>query len=69
VGDTTGSGDFGTTNDIAVILPQGREPLVLVTYFTQPQQIAERRRAVLSSAARIFDEGLLLVLLNKSNFC
>ena len=29
VGDKTGSGDYGTTNDIAVIWPQGRAPLVL----------------------------------------
>ncbi|WP_308906589.1 serine hydrolase, partial [Klebsiella pneumoniae] len=58
VGDKTGSGDYGTTKDIAVICPQGRAPLVLVTYFTQPQQNAERRRDVLASAARIIAEGL-----------
>ncbi|HDS8510076.1 class A beta-lactamase, partial [Escherichia coli] len=58
VGDKTGSGDYGTTNDIAVIWPQGRAPLVLVTYFTQPQQNAESRRDVLASAARIIAEGL-----------
>ena len=43
-GDKTGSGGYGTTNDIAVIWPQGRAPLVLVTYFTQPQQNAEPPR-------------------------
>ncbi|HBB8221709.1 TPA: CTX-M family class A extended-spectrum beta-lactamase [Escherichia coli] len=58
VGDKTGSGGYGTTNDIAVIWPQGRAPLVLVTYFTQPQQNAESRRDVLASAARIIAEGL-----------
>ncbi|HDD8348984.1 TPA: hypothetical protein PBO29_005047, partial [Escherichia coli] len=51
-------GGYGTTNDIAVIWPQGRAPLVLVTYFTQPQQNAESRRDVLASAARIIAEGL-----------
>lgn len=58
VGDKTGSGDYGTTNDIAVIWPTDRAPLVLVTYFTQPQPEAESRRDVLASAAKIVTEGL-----------
>lgn len=58
VGDKTGSGDYGTTNDIAVIWPENRAPLILVTYFTQPQQQAESRRDVLASAAKIVTEGL-----------
>ncbi|MDW3778872.1 KLUC family extended-spectrum class A beta-lactamase [Kluyvera cryocrescens] len=58
VGDKTGSGDYGTTNDIAVIWPKDRAPLVLVTYFTQPQPEAESRRDVLASAAKIVTEGL-----------
>ncbi|MFV7813598.1 hypothetical protein ACLE5P_28065 [Klebsiella pneumoniae] len=56
MGDKTGSGDYGTTNDIAVIWPQGRAPLVLVTYLPSQQQNAERRRDVLASAARIIAE-------------
>ncbi len=51
VGDKTGSGGYGTTNDIAVIWPKDRAPLILVTYFTQPQPKAESRRDVLASAA------------------
>lgn len=58
VGDKTGSGDYGTTNDIAVIWPQGGAPLVLVTYFTQPEQKAESRRDVLAAAARIVTDAL-----------
>ncbi|WP_250114172.1 hypothetical protein [Escherichia coli] len=34
MGDKTGSGGYGTTNDIAVIWPKDRAPLILVTYFT-----------------------------------
>nr|QTX14636.1 Class A beta-lactamase [Klebsiella pneumoniae] len=52
VGDKTGSGGYGTTNDIAVIWPKDRAPLILVTYFTQPQPKAESRRDVLASAAK-----------------
>lgn len=58
VGDKTGSGGYGTTNDIAVIWPKDRAPLILVTYFTQPQPKAESRRDVLASAAKIVTDGL-----------
>ncbi|GKX57482.1 beta-lactamase [Leminorella grimontii] len=58
VGDKTGSGDYGTTNDIAVIWPENRAPLILVTYFTQPKQDAKSRRDVLAAAAKIVAEGL-----------
>ncbi|MGE9550203.1 class A beta-lactamase [Erwinia amylovora] len=58
VGDKTGSGDYGTTNDIAVIWPQNHAPLILVTYFTQPEQAAKARKDVLASAARVVTEGL-----------
>ncbi|MFU0851992.1 extended-spectrum class A beta-lactamase CTX-M-100 [Kluyvera cryocrescens] len=57
VGDKTGSGGYGTTNDIAVIWPEGRAPLVLVTYFTQSEPKAESRRDVLAAAARIVTDG------------
>lgn len=57
VGDKTGSGDYGTTNDVAVIWPEDRAPLILVTYFTQPEQKAESRRDVLAAAARIVTDG------------
>lgn len=50
VGDKTGSGDYGTTNDVAVIWPSQGAPLVLVLYFTQRQNDAESRRDVLASA-------------------
>jgi beta-lactamase class A/beta-lactamase class A CTX-M len=54
VGDKTGSGDYGTTNDIAIIWPTGKSaPLILTVYFTQFQKDAKARRDVLASAASI----------------
>ncbi|EPY4091329.1 class A beta-lactamase [Enterobacter hormaechei] len=53
VGDKTGSGDYGTTNDIAVIWPDSQPPLILVTYFTQPLKDAKGRKDVLAEAAKI----------------
>lgn len=58
VADKTGSGSYGTTNDIAVIWPEHQPPLVLVTYFTQPQKEAKSRNDVLAAAAKIVTEGL-----------
>lgn len=57
VGDKTGTGDYGTTNDIGVIWPPSAAPIVLVTYFTQKQPKAEPRRDVLAAATRIVVQG------------
>ncbi len=53
VGDKTGAGDYGTTNDVAVLWPPKGAPVVLAVYFTQPQQDAESRRDVLAAATRL----------------
>ncbi|WP_243310210.1 class A beta-lactamase [Fundidesulfovibrio agrisoli] len=53
VGDKTGSGDYGTTNDVAVILPPSGSPLIVAVYLTQPVRDAAYRIDALASAARI----------------
>ncbi|WP_109849833.1 class A beta-lactamase [Proteus sp. CA142267] len=53
VGDKTGSGDYGTTNDIAVIWPENHAPLILVVYFTQQEQDAKYRKDIIAKAAEI----------------
>ncbi|MBB2199983.1 class A beta-lactamase [Gluconacetobacter tumulisoli] len=53
VADKTGSGDYGTTNDIGVAWPPGRPPVVMVIYFTQARKAAPWRDDVVASAARI----------------
>ena len=57
VGDKTGTGDFGTTNDVAVAWPPSRPPIVIAIYFTQRTSDAEPRSDVLASAARIVAES------------
>ncbi|AYA42454.1 class A beta-lactamase [Xenorhabdus nematophila] len=58
VGDKTGRCDYGSTNDIAVIWPVNNQPpLILVTYFTQPDnKEASARPDVLAAAARIMTQ-------------
>lgn len=53
VGDKTGTGDYGTTNDIAVIWPPKCSPVVMVVYYTQNKKDAAPKSDVIASAARI----------------
>lgn len=59
VGDKTGSGKYGTTNDIAVIWPPKRAPLVIAIYFTQPSKEAAPNEEVVAAATRIVVRGFL----------
>ncbi len=56
VADTTGAGDYGTTNGVAVAWPPSRAPLALAIYFTQPGGEARARDDVVAAAARIVAE-------------
>lgn len=58
VGDKTGSGAYGTTNDVAVLWPPKGAPLVLAVYFTQPDKDAPSRKDVLASATRLVLEAM-----------
>lgn len=48
--DKTGAGEYGTTNDIAVIFPKHSKPIILAIYFTQPDRNAKYRKDVLAAA-------------------
>ena len=52
VGDKTGSGEFGSTNDVGVIWPPRRAPIVVTIYFTETKAALEQRIAVLASVGR-----------------
>jgi len=51
--DKTGTGDYGSANDIAILRPPGRAPVVLAIYTTRRQQDAGARNDVIAQAARI----------------
>jgi len=52
VGDKTGSGAHGTSNDVAVIWPPGRAPLIITAYLTQTDQPDDKRNASFVSIGR-----------------
>ena len=58
VGDKTGSGAYGTTNDVAVLWPPQGGPVVLAVYYTQPRKDAPARKDVLAAATRLALAGL-----------
>ena len=57
VADKTGTGDRGSTNDIGVLWPPRRAPLVVVSYLTECKAPAGAREAALASVARSVTGG------------
>jgi beta-lactamase class A len=53
VGDKTGTGPRGATNDIAVAWPPGGDPVVVTAYYSGSNAPIEAREAVLAGVARI----------------
>ena len=53
VGDKTGTGSYGTTNDIAIIWPPKQAPIIVVIYFTQHEKNAEPRDDIIASVTRL----------------
>jgi beta-lactamase class A len=53
VADKTGAGDNGATNDIAVIWPPGRAPLIVCVYTMEGSGGAAEHSAVLAEVGRI----------------
>jgi beta-lactamase class A len=53
VGDKTGTGDRGATNDIAVMWPPGRGPILVTAYHAEAPGSAGVHNAVLAAVGRI----------------
>ncbi|QBE61603.1 class A beta-lactamase [Pseudoduganella lutea] len=52
VGDKTGTGTYGVTNDIGIVYPPGRAPLVVVVFTHRDDKEADAREDVVADAAR-----------------
>jgi beta-lactamase class A len=52
VGDKTGSGERGTTNDVGIIWPPDRAPVLVSIYLTGTAQDSEQRNATLAAVGR-----------------
>lgn len=52
VGDKTGSGEHGTANDVAVLWPPGRAPLIACVYLTETTGPFAARNATIAAVGR-----------------
>jgi beta-lactamase class A len=53
IGDKTGSGAHAVTNDVAVIWPPGRPPLIVTAYYAEASGSDGEREAVLAEIGRL----------------
>lgn len=53
VGDKTGSGEENTRNDVGILWPVGRAPLIVTAYLTECAGPDARRNAVLAEVGRL----------------
>jgi beta-lactamase class A len=53
VGDKTGTGENGATNDVAIAWPQARAPLLIAAYSVGSSASTERLSQMLANAARL----------------
>jgi len=53
IGDKTGTGEHGATNDVAVVRPPGRAPLVVAAYLAWTPLSADARSGCLAEVGRV----------------
>ena len=58
VADKTGSGAYGTVNDIGVAWPASGAPLVIAVYYTREQKDAPTNQDIITAATRIVVSAL-----------
>ena len=58
VGDKTGAGEHGTTNDVAIVWPPERSPLIIAVYLTGAALDANGRNDVIASVGREIGNSL-----------
>ena len=58
VADKSGTASYGTRNDLAVVTPPGRAPIVLAVLSTSPDADAEPSDAVVARAAAVVADAL-----------
>lgn len=60
VGDKTGTGDYGSAHDIAVVWPPSRAPFVLAIYTSRKKKDSEARSDIIAEVTRVVVQQWLL---------
>ncbi len=58
IGDKTGSGERGTANDIAILWPTAREPVLVTVYLTGSETDMNRRNAAVAEVGAALAEAI-----------
>jgi beta-lactamase class A len=58
VGDKTGSGALGTVNDVGVLWPPGRKPVIVCVYITNTKASFDESNAVIAAVGRALVKAL-----------
>lgn len=59
IGDKTGSGGNGASNDIAIVFPRGFPPFIITVFYTGSTSSNDSKSAVIAEVARITSDFLL----------
>lgn len=60
IGDKTGTCQYGTTNDVAIIWPDDSRPITVSIFYTQPEKSAEPNSKILRDVTKILFDKLKL---------
>jgi beta-lactamase class A len=58
IGDKTGTGERGSTNDVAIIWPPNRKPILVTAYLTETAAPADKRNATLAAVGKAVAEAM-----------
>jgi beta-lactamase class A len=53
IGDKTGSGKNGASNDVAIIWPTGKEPFLIAVYYTGSKTSMDKQSEVIAEVGRL----------------
>ncbi|MCW1884073.1 class A beta-lactamase [Luteolibacter flavescens] len=59
-GDKTGTGQNGAANDIAIVWPADRKPVLIAIYYDGADATADQRETVIADAAKLVRETLVV---------
>ena len=57
VGEKTGTGENNTTNDVGIIWPPARAPIIVAAYYVEARASGDERNAVLAEVGRLATAG------------
>jgi beta-lactamase class A len=58
IGHKTGTGQRGATNDVAILWPSNRSPVLIAAYFAESSSAIGKREAAIAEAGRAVLESL-----------